>query len=310
MLKIDRDRMLAEVASLDAIIESLPENDFLGRISLKARLEALVESLSGHHLREDHKAKIALYFGGEPVVGSYGVQAAFGTHAIGTLQQLVSTVWGEAAGQLSAAGPIKGKEASQLHITNLLHGSFGFLLEEVGEVGEPLFKTSLHDAADRAVEFLSVFAGEDEERFADAVDDLNPRIFSSLREFFGHIYKSNATFRMVEGDTDIKFDRSAIQRAWQRAEASEIEEDEVRIEGKLLGIIPVKRRFEFEADGYDKVIDGKVGDRFTESYLERMNTEQFAGRRWKALLRKRTTRKAGGREVERVTLVELEEIQP
>ena len=62
------------------------------------------------------------------------------------------------------------------------------------------------------------------------------------------------------------------------------DDERYTIDGKLLGIIPLGRRFEFEPDGASQVIKGQVGEQFSESYLERMSTEQFAGKRWRAPL--------------------------
>src|SRR5580704_7116395 len=110
ILKLDRDQLAAELAALDRLLAELPANDYLGRIGLQARREEIAERF--HHLAhvEERRAKVALYFGGEPVIGSIGVQARFGTNALGTFQDLLSKVWGATErGQLSAMGPIKDK---------------------------------------------------------------------------------------------------------------------------------------------------------------------------------------------------------
>ena len=309
MLKLDRDYIQAEISALTALIASLPERDYLGRSSLEARRQDLVEELDKLAAASENRAKIALYFGGEPVIGSAGVETEFSTSALSSFQDLITKVWGAGAGNLSAMGPVPDKAASRLHITSLVHGSFGFLLEELDDQGEPLFETALRKAANTAVHYVASIADENEARFTETLEQLDPRGFSAVRDFFSSIYRRKATLRLVEGTVDARFDRTAVERAWNRLEAAKVDEDRYTLEGKLLGIIPLGRRFEFDPDGATQVIKGKVGERFSESYLERMSTEQFAGKRWKATLHRVVVTRQGREPSERFTLLELDEIE-
>lgn len=311
MVKLDRDQLAAEAAALDSVLATIPANDYLGRIGLEARRDEILQKLEQIGHTEERTAKVALYFGGEPVIGSLGIQAGFGTKAVSSFQDLVTKVWGTIGGaQIPAMGPIPDREASQMHITTLVHGSFGFLLEELDMQGEPLFQTALREAADQATEYIVSFAGESDARFSEVIEELNPRVFLSLKDFFGAVYKNKATFRLVEGERDERFDETAVSRAWHRAEASSVDEDKIEVEGRLLGVIPVRRRFEFEPDGAAMIIEGNVGQQFSQSYLERINNEQFAGRRWKAVLNRRIITKVGRQPAENYTLLELDEIEP
>ena len=307
--KLARQHIYAQIAGVNTLLAALPADDLIGRMSLSSRLQSLEKELEALEGGSENLAKIAVYFGGEPVVGSSGVEAAFGSESLGNLQELLTKVWASNSGQLAAMGPIADRAKSNLHITSLLHGSFGFLLEELDEHGEPLFESPLRQAADRVMDYIANFADENEARFSETLEQLDPRIFSSVREFFKTVYTAKATFRLVEGETDARFDRIAIERAWERIEAAKVDEDQVTREGKLLGMIPVGRRFEFEPDGATKIIEGKVGERFSESYLERMGDEQFAGRRWRAVLKHKVVERKGRKPSETWTLIELVEIQ-
>lgn len=310
MRKLERDQLAADLAALDSLLATAPASDVLGRIGLEARREEVRRRFDELAEVAERRARVALYFGGEPVIGSMGIEAGFGSNALGTFQDLLSKVWGTAeGGQVAAMGPIKDKEASQLHITHLVHGSFGFLLEELDEEGEPLFETPLNKAAARAVEYIASLAGEDEARYAALIEIINPRVFQSLKGFLGHVYRAKATLRLVEGERDERLNRDAVERAWHRVDESDVDEDRVEVEGRLLGVIPVRGRFEFEPDGAQKIITGKVGEQFTQSYLERINTEQFAGRRWKAVFTRRVVTRVGRPPAEAYTLVELDEIE-
>ena len=308
MLKLNQDYIQAEISALTALIASIPERDLLGRSSLEARRQDLVEELDKLAAASENSAKIALYFGGEPVIGSAGVEAEFSASALSNFQDVITTVWGAGAGTLPAMGPVPNKAASQLHITNLVHGSFGFLLEELNERGEPLFETKLRKAANTAVHYVASIADENEARFTETLEQLNPRVFSAVRNFVSAIYHGKATLRLVEGTVDASFDRTAVERAWNRLDAAKVDEDHYIREGKLLGIIPLGRRFEFEPDEATQVIKGKVGEQFSESYLERMSSEQFAGKRWKATFNRVVVTRQGREPSERFTLLELDEI--
>jgi hypothetical protein len=98
-------------------------------------------------------------------------------------------------------GPIPDKGASQLHITSHVHGSFGFLLEGPDDHGEPLFESALRVAADRAVGYIANVADENEAKFAETLEQLDPRVFTSVRAFFATVFKAKVTFRLVEGES-------------------------------------------------------------------------------------------------------------
>ncbi len=203
------------------MLQSLPANDYLGRLGFEARRDLLRDQLLELATVEEHRAQVALYFGGDPVIGSMGVEAEFGAKVIGTFQELLSRVWSNLDDEpLQQMGPIRDKDESQLHITSVVHGSFGFLLEEIGTETVPMFQTPLSQAADEAANYIASFAGENEATFSEMIDNLNPRVFQSIRQFFAHVYRSKATFRLVEGERDQQFDHLAVERAWNRAAAS------------------------------------------------------------------------------------------
>lgn len=144
----------------------------------------------------ENRAQVALYFGGDPVVGSIGVQADFSAAAINNFQDLITKVWGSETGNLAAMGPVPNREDSQLHITQLVHGSFGFLFEELDEQGEPLFETPLRKAADVAVKVISNVADPNEARFTAAIEDMDQRVFKAVKNFIASMHRGRATFRI------------------------------------------------------------------------------------------------------------------
>lgn len=307
--KLEREWLTAQIAALDAMLASLPVDDYLGRMGFESRREELVGLLVGLEKRKEPRAKVALFFGGEPVLGSQGVEAGFGSSAVGSFQDLLARVSsGDRATTLPARGPIPGRAGSQLHITSLLHGSFGFLLEELGEQQELFGATPLSKAAERTAEYIANIANEDEQLFSEAIEAMNSRVFQGLKNFVACVQKAKATVRIVEGERDETFDRVAVQRAWDRMQASDVDEQQVELQGTLLGVVPHQRLFEFEADGSPTIIDGKVGKQFSQSYLENLGEQAYVGKRWKAVLRRRKITKVGRAPSEVYTLLGLDEL--
>jgi hypothetical protein len=306
--KLEIEELSADLAALDALLARSSPNDVVGRIGLESRRREIERRLLDlREQGEEKQAAVALYFGGLPVIGSRGIKAEFASEALSSYQDLVSKIWANSeTGVLRAMGPIKDKDASQLHITGIAHGSFGFLLEELDEMGSPLFTTPLKQATSQATELIVSFASEREEPFEQALESVSQRVFSSLRDFLKSIHREEAVFRMVEGDSDVTFDHAAVERAYQRAEAYSIDEEIIETEGELLGVIPIGRRFEFKVPSGD-VVSGKVGVLFSQSYLERIEREQLVGKSWKARINRKQKR-AFGKTTESYTLLELLEI--
>src|SRR5882762_7439065 len=161
MLKIEREQLAAQLAAVNAMLRSLPPNDHLARIGFEARRNELQQQIQALGEVDERRAKVALFFGGDPVVGSVGIETTFGTSVMWSFQDMMSKVWNSLndAQPLKQMGPIRDKEASQLHITSIVHGSFGFLLEELDQT-EPLFQTPLSVAADKVTTYIMSFADD------------------------------------------------------------------------------------------------------------------------------------------------------
>ncbi|OYY02146.1 MAG: hypothetical protein B7Y73_09580, partial [Acidocella sp. 35-58-6] len=94
------------------------------------------------------------------------------------------------------------------------------------------------------------------------------------------------------------FDYSAITRANERAEITSIEEEIFEIDGELLGIIPIGRRFEFRRKDDGTILKGKVGLLFSQEWLNRNSKERLLGRLCRGFFQKREIKKYGStREV-------------
>jgi hypothetical protein len=306
--KVELQMLSADLAALDALLNRMPDDDVAARVGLDSRrreVEARIKELGQSD--DETTASVALHFGGPPVIGSRGIQAEFAGTVIANYQDLVSKIWAtDESGQLPSTGPVKDKLASQLHVTEIAYGSFGFVLEEIDELGTPMFRSPLKEATARATELMQAFAFETDEAFEQVIEALPSRVFAALRDFIRGIHREEAIFRIVEGDTDVAFDRASVDRAHDRAETYSIEEEIFEADGELLGVIPIGRRFEFKQMN-GEVLKGNAGVLFSQSYLERIEKEQLVGKRWRARMNRRQ-KTSFGKMSEIITLLELHEL--
>ena len=272
--KIQHDQVRAEAAALSGLIDQLGDEDVMTRFGLEDRLEEIRREMSNWLLQDDEPtASAALFFGGRPVSGKRGVESEFGAAAVSKFQDVISKVMAvRAAGSLGQRGVVPNKGASTLHITNVVRGSFGFLLEEI-EPQSQIFDTSLKSAVEDASQLLDAFGEIDEERFRTAVEDIDERVLGTARDFFELMRQNGATLRLVTGDEDHSFGADAVARAADRAQHTTIEDTDERIRGYLTGILPEAHQFEFRALTERGTIRGKVDRSLTSQRLLEFNRD-------------------------------------
>lgn len=306
MKKLQRDALLSDLSAVNEVLSSLPDDDFIGRMGFEARKSEIEAELAKIEDGLDTLASVALMFHGKPVRGSRSIETNFAASALEAYQDLVAKRLATFEnGGLAQRGPIPGKQAASLNITGIVHGSFGFTLEESDPDSPQLIKSSLKEAVENVTDVLQSFSAQDDENFISAMDDMDARLFTSARAFFRILYENEATLRIVEGENDQKLDAEAIDRGYRRCEEASVEEKEVTVTGTLIGVVPYGRRFELKMSESD-VIKGKIGPLFSLDYLERLEKEeQMVGRQWTAKLLRKSVDRPGRRTIISYTLVEL-----
>jgi hypothetical protein len=144
--RLEQDHLSADLAAVEELLSSAPPGDVLGRMSLTERRDEVRKALTEVESRREIEGRTALFFGGAPVIGSRGVDADFAAEAVGKYQDLVTKVWAfKEHGSLAPSGPVPDRHEARLHVTNVVHGSFGF---ELAGLQGPLTlgSSSLHDA--------------------------------------------------------------------------------------------------------------------------------------------------------------------
>ena len=271
--KIERDFVAADLTAVEGLLAKLKASDVLTAMSLEARRDELRQQLQNLADMHETAASAALFFSGNPVVGNRGIASEFGGTAVAKYQDIVSKVFAlRSTGNLARRGVVPGKDQAKLHITNVVRGSFGFYLEELDPQAD-MIATPLKEAVDQATEIMKSFGADDDEDFVSAVEKIDNRVLSTVRDFFDLLKDDRACFRLVAGDFDKSFDQNMVDRAAERARATEVDEHVEEIDGQLGGVLPDGRMFEFRTDTDRATIRGKVNSEFPVVNLADLNTE-------------------------------------
>jgi hypothetical protein len=272
--KLKIDSLSSEIATVkDLLVSAINSNDIVGEMQLNYRLKMLaqhVEEIKESSLG-NNSASVALFFGGQPVVGSRGIAAEFAGIALEQFQNLIGKIFAtNELGELGQRGKVPFKAHSELMVTGLARGSFGFVLDEMN--GQVQFESSqLTYIIDKAAHLLRDTAAQDEAVFEALLEDLDSRSLIALKEFFSNLDSNKATIRVVEQDLDFTLDGSAIHRARIRTEATSIEEETSEILGTLVGFLPEHRKFELR-DSLGRIIYGSATKDAVEQFEKATET--------------------------------------
>lgn len=256
--KLRVDALSSDIAAVESLIAKSREyGDRIGEFQFKKRkvsLEAELEALQGV---AEHTGHVAVYFGGGPVLGSRGIEADFAGEALQAFQEIIQKQLAiEDGGGIAARGPIPNRAASQLLITDVARGSFGFMLEEAA-AGEALSDTQLKHVLEQSGGLISDIASPNTETFEAALGSLDERTLIALKKFFAVLDKEQATLRLVGDESEFVLQRADVTRARHRVEETEIAEDEVLERAGRLYFLPDHKTFELFANDGEKFF-GKV----------------------------------------------------
>ena len=283
--KLRREEASAERATISALLAQANEvGDLIGARQFQKRLRKLDDELRVLGRFEERTASAALFFGGPKVAGSRGIEADFAGDALERFQDLVSKTFARRElGNLGARGPVAARPDSKLMVTAVTRGSFGFVLEEVGDQAEAM-RTQLSEVVEDVVDFVAQVADPAEDVFLEAVADIDARLLTSARAFFSSLSNAQATLKIVEGEREVSLGRDDVQRGKERTEGLVItERDAVQLNGRLF-VLPAHRRFEFVLDDTGENISGKVAAEPSREIGDQVLGGLFnpIGRRWVA----------------------------
>ena len=273
-LKLTINSLRADLAAVENLLKAAAEvNDIIGKMQFQERKEEILAKLSQLESTPEKTASVALYFGGQPVLGSYGISTTFATKALQEFQSVVSNLYASAKQKgVGSRGPLPNADNSELMVTAVTKGSFGFVLDEVSSEQSDLFESKLKLVVDRAVEVIENSCAESEELFEEVLSRINNRTLGPLKEFFINLDNHAATMKIIENNHEFFLDEKSIHRGRLRTEFLGIEESDKEFSGILIGFLPEHRKFELRLPESDIVIYGPVSSYSLNQY-QRMISE-------------------------------------
>lgn len=254
--RLTRESVEVDLSNVNRMLESATElGDFVGAFQFSKRKEYLENELAKLEAAHVTNAGVALFFSGEPVVGSKGILTDFAGRALQHFQEIVTKSYAtQTVGKLGERGKVPFDKEANLLITGVAHGSFGFVFQESAEQLE-LFDTTLKKAVEFAVMAIVKSSSEDDDAFVELTEELNHRLLLALDHFFSELANHNANVRLVDDHRDHMVDDDAVVRARHRIAGTTIEEEQEEPNlGTLIGFLPTQKRFEMILGG--EVISG------------------------------------------------------
>ncbi|MFL6760808.1 hypothetical protein [Sphingomonas sp.] len=307
-LKLTKDSLQSEEQSLQNFLDELDPNDIVNRASIAKRLEVVRTELATMTDELETQGVVILAFDGFPVEGSRGIDAEFAADALHDYQELIAKQIGEReTGGLSRTGPVPSRDLARLNITNVVHGSFGFQLEEKDSGQTSLVPSPVKEAITQVDNMLAALASPDPETFDDALASIDRRMFITVQSFYENLYNDSASLKIIESSRSIVLDNSLVARARERLHGTVVNDEDFATKGELLGISPVQRRFDFREEATGRIISGQVDQQLSSQYLARLHGDQIApGQTYTALMRRRIAVRSDGSERESFTLTGLD----
>jgi hypothetical protein len=311
--RLQKESLAAERATVSKqLSEARGVDDLVGMMQFESRLAEIDRELVELASLSVTRAAVAMYFGGPKVLGMQGIDADFASNIIGNFQDMVSKSFiAMEIGDIGSRGPVPHRAETNLMVTGVTRGSFGFVLEELGNQSDA-FETALTVVVDSVTSLINEIASAEEDAFAERIASIDSRLITASKNLFGTLSKAEATVRIVEGEREITLGRLEVERGRERTEFLEVEENPGTIlTGLLLGLLPQHRRFEFQLPNGD-VISGAVASDASRAVNEQLigQTSNPIGKTWRAEFSSRTVSRRGMPTRTYYTLIRLLTEQP
>jgi len=267
-----RDFLKVQLLDLQRLRETTGDHPLMS-VALAERERELEEKIAALPLGTK-EARTVLFFSGEPVQGSVGIDAGFVGRVLEPFQNMVMADYADKwHGTVGSRGRRNGETESRLLLTGLPRGSFGLELtrasnDEMFEEGQ-LADTLSH------VTGLVESASKSDEDFATQLGKTAPRVIQNLRVFLENVAKGKAGLRLESGD--FRCDMTPIQAgaAYERVAATITNVEDVTEDGVLEGVLLGDWKFNLKTnDG--RGISGKIDDNLTEEQVIEIGRHFFS----------------------------------
>jgi hypothetical protein len=241
-------------------------------VALAERERELTEKIAALPLG-NKEARTILFFSGEPVQGSMGIDASFAGRVLEPFQSMVMADYADRwHGVVGSRGRRHGEAQSRLLLTGLPRGSFGLELARA-ESDELFEEDQLADTLAHVTRLVESAARSDED-FAAELDQTAPRVVQNLREFLEVVAKGKAGLRLESGDFRCSMNPVEANEAFNRVAGTITNEESIQLPGVFKGVLLEAWRFDFVTEERHSV-GGKIDENLTEEEVIAMNRQFF-----------------------------------
>lgn len=257
--------LTSEINTLEQLLSEIPDDRILEKRGLSRRLSQLkqeAETVSPSVLPK----RLKLTFRGRPVIRSTGFFSDFASEAIGKFTEAVKMVVAGVKNDLRYRGPIPGASDSNLLITGIAKGSFGFEFEVPTQLNDS--QGTLYDdpsetefAIEKVRDLIEIAVSEnDDEELSEIVDEIHPRAVKKVKEFLDVLSQRGALCTLdFNGRSFGLVDGNQLDLGRRRLDDDNIRESEELFDGEIQGVLPKSRTFEFIITSTGEMVKPKIG---------------------------------------------------
>jgi hypothetical protein len=243
---------------------SLVENHPIMSFSLQEKINYLKKQLSELPI-DILESKIRLLFSGNAVKGSLGIKSSFVGKTIAPIQELIKT---QAAivrfGNVSKRGQVKRSISTDLYLTSLPIGSFGFELSQL-EIKDLFDESEIAKSIKQVISLIESTAKSDE-AFEKIIEDTPKRSLNNLHKFFKEASDENSIVKLESGDLFVEISEQKVHEGYDRVSSTLNDEGEIFVNATLRGFLLDSSRFEI-IDEKGKGITGLISEHLSEEEI-------------------------------------------
>jgi hypothetical protein len=288
--RLQREFLKSQLLDVQRLREMAEQHPLMS-VALEEREKEIRDKIAALPLG-NKEARTILFFSGEPVQGSLGIDASFAGRILEPFQSMVMADYADRwHGVVGSRGRRSGEANSRLLLTGLPRGSFGLELSRA-ENDELFEEEQLADTLAHVTKLVESAARSDED-FASELDQTAPRVIQNLREFLEVVSKGKAGLRLESGDFRCSMNPIEAGEAFDRVAGTITKDEDTELSGVFKGVLLESWRFDFVTND-NQTIRGKIDENLTEDQVAKLNLEYF-NKECAALLTKTTVLFKNGR---------------
>lgn len=255
-----RDFLKTQLIESKELLAGVEDHPLMAN-AFQERVEELEEEIAELPIGQK-EPRTVLFFSGDPVQGSIGIDASFAARVLGPFQNIVATEHAHRwHGIVGSRGRRVGEAESRLMITGLPRGSFGFELTKADN--DELFEEDQLAETLAHVTRLLESASRSDEDFAGELDEASPRSIPSLKDFLSVVSQGKAGLSVESGDLRCSLSPNQAVEAFERVSGTVTNDETIEEIGTFNGVLLDSWKFDFATQDGRK-ISGKLADEITE----------------------------------------------